>query len=206
MDHIQTAVDGLSCSHIVSVLTVDVNTQSAANWGAEVQRTEPEKEMMRFCMVNYHLACGSSAECVLTRASVFVWCSSLCVCVWMNRKREMSFGSIEAVWMWSREAKQQTHPEFKWILEKNEKKNLRVFTSQRRTVVCALRLSFITHSLTVTRLSIHPSIPTEYSRSPDNDKLFQLNITQGRNDLQVPLEVHLCIRYWLVWKQTRGKV
>lgn len=68
------------------------------------------------------------------------------------------------------------------------------------SLVSASRLSFITHSLTVTRLSIHPSIPTEYSRSPDNDKLFQLNTVQGRNDLQVPLEVYLCIRYWLVRK------
>lgn len=102
MDHIHTAIDGLSCSYIVSVLTVDVNTQSAANRGVEVQRTEPEKENDVFLYGTLSLrlrlscrVCVDQSVCV-SLMQQFRTAASVCVRVWINRK-EMGFGSIEAV-------------------------------------------------------------------------------------------------------------
>lgn len=66
MDQIHTAVEGLSCNYTVSVLTVDMNTAK----GIAVQGTEP-KQVIFVCMVNYHLASGSPADCVLAGASLF---------------------------------------------------------------------------------------------------------------------------------------
>ena len=147
-----------------------MNTQVAANWSV-VQGTEP-KEWYFLCRVKYHRASGSPAECVLTRASLFFWCSNLkqqCVCVGRRGKLKMGFGSTEAVWMWSREAKQQTHPESKWFLKKGKEKPQSIYITEEKEC-----LSFISHSLTVT--SFHSCIPAECSQFLEDDKLSQLKI------------------------------
>lgn len=187
---------------------------SQSTWAHSLLQTEvlcreqSWKKWYFVCMVNYHLASGSPAECVLTGAPLFFWCSSLKQqCVWAevrNWKREMGFGSTEAVWMWSREAKQQTHPEFKWIFKKW--KNLRVFTSQRSVChwfllcICLFHFSF-------SHCNIFPSIrPSQQNTAGFSTVINCLNSTSDRlcKVIQIPLGVYLYIRYRTVMQKSKG--
>lgn len=116
-----------------------------------------------------------------------------------NWKKEMGFGSTEAVWMWSREAKQQTHPEFKWIFKKGKGKTSEYLHHRGVFVIgsCCAFVSFISHSLTVT--SFHPS---QQNTAGFSTMINCLNSTSDRDcDVaQIPLGVCLYIRYWTVKK------
>lgn len=151
--------------------------QAAANWSARNRA----REVMFVCLVNYHLASGFPAEHVLTGVSLFFfWCSSLkqqLVCEQEGEiKREMGFGSTEAVWIWSREAKQQTHPEFKWIfLKKGITSDYLHHRGEEDALVigfCSAFVSFISLTVTCFHWFVHPN-----SLFPDRkrEKLSQLS-------------------------------
>lgn len=148
----------------------------AGNWA---------KQVIFVCMANYRFASGSPAERALTGASLFFWCGSLKTAVVREYKceierKEMGFGSAEAVWMWSREAKQQTHPEFKWIFRKGNEKPQSIYITEETFVIsfCSAFVSFTSHCLTAT--CFHPS--------RQNTAVFSTKI-----NLQYSICVSLCM-------------
>jgi len=122
----------------------------------------------------------SCRACVDWSFSFFFWCSSLkqqLVCEQEGEiKREMGFGSTEAVWIWSREAKQQTHPEFKWIfLKKGITSDYLHHRGEEDALVigfCSAFVSFISLTVTCFHWFVHPN-----SLFPDRkrEKLSQLS-------------------------------
>lgn len=79
----------------------------------------------------------------------------------MSVIRSEAVGSTGAVWTWSREAKQQTHPEFKQILKWGKK--------SKEFVSC------------VSDPRLLSSVVTENICFPDNNELSQLDFRQWRN-------------------------
>ena len=177
-----------------------MNTQLAANWSA-VQGTEPRQSLPVWQSISLLLAflrgvCWPKHLCFIFFLSFFFYCSSSREqsVLWAGGRgdeEELGFGCTEAVWIRPREAKQQTHPEFKWIPRKGWDKPVRGYTTEKKkrllSLVPALRLSQSFIIFLLEHVSIHLSLPNGYRDFPDKDKLSQLSIRQRCNVTQIPL-------------------